>query len=216
MLLMRSALAAPAPGAPGWAAMPACGASLIQATASGPTPRAAACVCRIPAARRSGLSALAVGKPTAAIAVASGPARKKTMTDLAGNHRHRTLGSTLSPHGRRRADESRRDLWIGRIRYRLAPFGQSADNDAADEHRDDRCNHGAVAARRDFEVAQLLVQKLLVLHIHGKSLGRCNTDINAPNGQAFPASFVYGAVGFFLSAPPRRQAIGHASVADAV
>src|SRR5579862_2144167 len=85
MLLMRSALAALAPGAPGWAAMPAFGASLIQATASGLTPRAAACVCRIPAARRSGLFAPAAGKPTAAIAVASGPARKKTMTDLAGN-----------------------------------------------------------------------------------------------------------------------------------
>src|SRR4029077_9680167 len=108
--------------------MPACGASLIRATASGPTPRAAACVRHGPAARRSGRFALAVGKPTAAIAVASVPRRKRTTTDLADNGTGggRLVGSTLLPRGRRRAHENRRDLWIGRI-YRLPPCGLRAD-----------------------------------------------------------------------------------------
>ena len=38
----------------------------------------------------------------------------------------------------------------------------------AEEHRHNRCNHDAVAARRDMKIAQLFVQKLLILRVHPK------------------------------------------------
>ena len=65
-----------------------------RAPASAPTRRAAACACRIPAACRFGRFAPAVDKPTAAIAGASAPRRRRITTDLAGSRR-RTIGLML-------------------------------------------------------------------------------------------------------------------------